>query len=279
MYADPYRTLGLEHNASISDIRRAYRHLAAKWHPDRQVGASQTEIPQATSKFASISAAYAILSDEGRKRRYDHIYKYGGYDHLERAATAKPNNNTDQTRTHETAGRAPKRHNSGRRQASSQNQTPQMGIGYTIYDPVSFILSKGQVQSKTVAGVAIPNRMQMLHNGHGGVRLSLSSGRIRKTTSGSLQFKSKTTQIVAGKKLHRYETTTIHCDGTKEVVIEGDDYIERRITALPKRKRRPSQEEDDLTRTGSDDQPWYMNAWNGVVGVVQICNCNAISVQ
>jgi hypothetical protein len=284
MSADPYRTLGLEHSASISEIKRAYRRLAAKYHPDKLVGASQVEIQQATSKFAAIAAAYSILSDEGQKRRYDHIYKYGGFDHLDPAKNSNTNHHTRRYGS----GPAPKRHNSGPNndhsssgQSPPQKQKPQMGIGYTVYDPVTFIMSKGQVKSKAVAGVTIPTRINLMHNGHGGVCLSLSSGQIQKTASGSLQFTSRTTQFAAGKKSSRSEMTTIHKDGRKEVVIEGDDYIERRVTAIPKRKRRPSRDEDDLTRSGSpdDDQPWYMNAWNGVRDAVQICNCNAIRVQ
>jgi hypothetical protein len=116
----------------------------------------------------------------------------------------------------------------------------------------------------------------------GGLRLSVSSGQIRQTPSGSLQFTSKTTQFINGKKLNRFETTTIHRDGRKEVVIEGDDYVERRVSAVPtKRKRQPSKDEDDLTRTGSpdDDTPWYMSAWNGVRATVQMCNCATISAH
>lgn len=77
---DPYRALGLAHNASNSEIKLAYRKLALRYHPDRQIGASPEEQKAATDKFAEISSAYALLSDESQKRTYDHIYKYGGFD-------------------------------------------------------------------------------------------------------------------------------------------------------------------------------------------------------
>lgn len=284
MTADPYHALGVEHDASISDIKRAYRTLASKLHPDRltRAGATQTEIQEATSKFATISAAYSILSDETRKRQYDHIYKYGGFDHLQPSRPPPPRSGAaSSSPASQGSGPAPKRHNIGYEQ-QKRRQTSEMGIGYAVYDPLTFLLSRGKIQSKTVAGVAIPSRINMVHAGRGGLRLSISSGQIRKTPSGSLQFTSQTTQYANGKKLNRFETTTIHRDGRKEVVIEGDDYVERRVSAVPtKRKRQPSKDEDDLTRTGSpdDDTPWYMSAWNGVRDTVQMCNCATISVQ
>ena len=141
-------------------------------------------------------------------------------------------------------------------------------------------MSQGKIKSKTVAGISIPTRFNMIH--HQGVKLSYSSAQIRQTPSGSMELKSKTTQFAGGKKFSRLETTTVRSDGTKEVVIEGDDYVERRISAVPKRKRRPSRDEDDLTRSGSieDDIPWYMNAWNGVIDSVRMCNaCGPVSVR
>jgi DnaJ-class molecular chaperone len=59
---DPYKILDLEKNASPEDIRKAYRKLAVKHHPDK--GGDQ-------EKFKEISAAYEILSDEEKRRNYD----------------------------------------------------------------------------------------------------------------------------------------------------------------------------------------------------------------
>ena len=59
---DPYSILGLDRNASPEDIKKAYRKLAVKHHPDK--GGDQ-------EKFKEISAAYEILSDEQKKANYD----------------------------------------------------------------------------------------------------------------------------------------------------------------------------------------------------------------
>jgi len=56
---DLYQTLGIEKNSSDADIKKAYRKLAMKYHPDRNPGDSASE-----QKFKSIQKAYAILSDK-----------------------------------------------------------------------------------------------------------------------------------------------------------------------------------------------------------------------
>lgn len=60
--ADYYNTLGVDRNASQDDIKRAYRSLASKHHPDK--GGD-------TVKFQEIQAAYATLSDPQKKEEYD----------------------------------------------------------------------------------------------------------------------------------------------------------------------------------------------------------------
>ena len=58
---EAYLTLGIEPGASTEEIRRAYRQLALRWHPD------VSEEPDANQRFQDISAAYAMLSNPGRK--------------------------------------------------------------------------------------------------------------------------------------------------------------------------------------------------------------------
>jgi DnaJ homolog subfamily B member 6 len=67
---DPYQVLGVPKDASESDIKKAYRKLALRHHPDKQT--TEDGKQQATVLFAKISNAYEILSDPQKKRDYDH---------------------------------------------------------------------------------------------------------------------------------------------------------------------------------------------------------------
>ena len=58
-----YDTLGINRNASDEDIKRAYRKLAMKYHPDRIKNKSTEEKSEAEEKFKEISSANDILSD------------------------------------------------------------------------------------------------------------------------------------------------------------------------------------------------------------------------
>ena len=58
-----YEILGVEPEASIEDIRKAYKKRAMEWHPDRPTGSEQ--------KFKKLVRAHAILSNEDSKKAYD----------------------------------------------------------------------------------------------------------------------------------------------------------------------------------------------------------------
>ncbi len=62
---DYYEVLGVDRKATQAEIRSAYRKLALKYHPDRN------KEPDAANKFKEVSEAYAILSDENKRRQYD----------------------------------------------------------------------------------------------------------------------------------------------------------------------------------------------------------------
>ncbi|HTG80444.1 MAG TPA: DnaJ C-terminal domain-containing protein [Geobacteraceae bacterium] len=64
--ADYYQVLGLKKNASPDEIKRAYRKLAVKYHPDKNPGNKEAE-----EKFKEINEAYAVLSDPQKKAQYD----------------------------------------------------------------------------------------------------------------------------------------------------------------------------------------------------------------
>ena len=63
---DLYKELGVDKNASADEIKKAYRNLAFKYHPDRNEGDAAAE-----DKFKKINAAYAVLGDESKRRQYD----------------------------------------------------------------------------------------------------------------------------------------------------------------------------------------------------------------
>ena len=63
---DYYEVLGVSKDASADDIKKAYRKLALKYHPDRNPGDKEAE-----EKFKEAAEAYDVLSDETKRRRYD----------------------------------------------------------------------------------------------------------------------------------------------------------------------------------------------------------------
>jgi molecular chaperone DnaJ len=66
MAKDYYAVLGIAKNASQEEIRKAYRKLARKWHPDINPGNTQAE-----TKFKEISEAYDVLGKEDKRKLYD----------------------------------------------------------------------------------------------------------------------------------------------------------------------------------------------------------------
>lgn len=64
-----YETLGISENASQSEIKKAYRKLATKYHPDK----NQDNKEEAESNFKEITRAYEVLSDQDKKNMYDQL--------------------------------------------------------------------------------------------------------------------------------------------------------------------------------------------------------------
>ena len=71
---DYYEVLGVEKNASDAEIKKAYRKLAMKYHPDQNPGDKSAE-----EKFKEVNEAYEVLSDADKKARYDQ-YGFAGVD-------------------------------------------------------------------------------------------------------------------------------------------------------------------------------------------------------
>ena len=79
---DYYAVMLLERDATIGEIKQAYRRLAKEHHPDRNQGDEESE-----ERLKAINEAYHVLGDEGRRRQYDFL--------TARAAEAGPYLNRD----------------------------------------------------------------------------------------------------------------------------------------------------------------------------------------
>ena len=69
--ADYYETLGVSRNASDSELKKAYRKLAMKYHPDKHHATENKSAKDAEEKFKEISEAYEVLSDSKKRTAYD----------------------------------------------------------------------------------------------------------------------------------------------------------------------------------------------------------------
>ena len=68
---DYYETLGVSKNATDEEISKAYKKLAMKLHPDRQVGKSDEEKKKSEEAFKEVNEAYAVLHDKDKRAQYD----------------------------------------------------------------------------------------------------------------------------------------------------------------------------------------------------------------
>ncbi len=114
-----YKILGLSESASLDDIKKAYRKLAKKYHPDMNM----SDKKGAEAKFKEVSEAYYVLGDEKRKKEFD-MYKNSGNSYSQR-------------------GQGTQRPSAGRQQQTTWNQ------GFNIEDLFSHLGSQGRTATGT----------------------------------------------------------------------------------------------------------------------------------
>jgi len=72
---DYYRILGVNREATVQDIKKAFRQLALRYHPDRNPG----DVKEAEEKFKEINEAYEVLGDEPKRQQYDRLLDWPAY--------------------------------------------------------------------------------------------------------------------------------------------------------------------------------------------------------
>ncbi|CAL1390805.1 unnamed protein product [Linum trigynum] len=66
-----YSILGLRPESSLEEIKRAYRKLAMRWHPDKWAATSSALLGESKRRFQQIQEAYSVLSDRRKRTLYD----------------------------------------------------------------------------------------------------------------------------------------------------------------------------------------------------------------
>src|SRR5574338_1388586 len=71
---DYYAVLGVSSTASAEDIKKQYRRLAKKYHPD-----ANPNDPKAADRFKEISEAYQVIGDADKRKQYDDMRRMGAF--------------------------------------------------------------------------------------------------------------------------------------------------------------------------------------------------------
>jgi len=68
---DYYKILGVDKTANENDIKKSYRKLALKYHPDKHKADSEKEKTESDAMFKDINEAYSVLSDKKKREMFD----------------------------------------------------------------------------------------------------------------------------------------------------------------------------------------------------------------
>lgn len=79
MSKDYYKILGAKKDATDDELKKLYRKLAVKYHPDHQAGKTEEEKKEAEEKFKEINEAYSVLSDKEKRQHYDNFGSTEGF--------------------------------------------------------------------------------------------------------------------------------------------------------------------------------------------------------
>lgn len=225
---DPYKILGLKQDATATDIKKAYRALALKNHPDKQSNEADRE--KASAFFTKIAAAYEILSDEEERKQYDLRKKYGGAPGT-RYTTTSDSSPTSPT-TFDRSSRQSKFPTKTSRTTSSSVQSPESGTFKFSYDPSKVRSSNPYDIFKEVFGSdfkkAYPGAELSPSKSQRGRSVPVSSMSVN-TSSPASPRKGSTTKAAPQKvavsgddivSMSKSTKTICHDDGTVEVITE-----------------------------------------------------------
>eukprot|EP00960_Hanusia_phi_P018531 546947-Hanusia_phi.AAC.1 len=217
---DYYEVLGVNRSAGADEIKKAYRKLALKFHPDKNPDNREA----AEAKFKKVSEAYEILSDPAKKREYD-TYGKDAFN----GGGAGPEMNGFYSSSHAGMGH----HGLHNYHFRSANDIFAEFFGgrdvFSVFDEDPFFDNPGSIHRRMQEGMGMGmggNSMgfSMSFGGPGGFNMSSSSFSSSSSTSSSRGGVSKSvktsTVIRDGKKIIKTTTTTRDANGNVQTKTE-----------------------------------------------------------